>query len=113
MDPLWLDRERVDREITSIDFAALTFDNDLGVYCLQGDPFTGACAQRYSDGKLQSIIHHAVGLAHGITVVWFTNGKIHLYSEMVSDTPHGLHIEWDKDGNKVLEEHYRRGQLVV
>jgi len=113
MDPLWLDRERVDREVKSIDYGALAFDNDLGVYCLQGEPFTGACAQRYPDGKLQSIMHHAEGLAHGVTAVWFANGQIHLYSEMHSDTPHGLHIEWDKDGTRILEEHYRRGKLVV
>lgn len=112
MDLMWLDRERVDREIPSIAFGVLTFDNDLGVYCHDGEPFNGVCSQRYPDGKLQSLMHNAEGLATGITAAWYPSGQIMLYSEMHSDVQHGLHIEWDKDGSKTIEERYRRGQLI-
>ena len=112
MDPKWLDREGVDQAMTAIDFRELVFDNDLGVYCHGGEPFTGLSFRRSADGRLQSIVHYAEGLATGVTVVWYPGGQIKSYSEMHSDTLHGLHIEWAKDGAKTIEQRYRRGKLL-
>jgi len=57
MDAIWSDRDRVDREIESVDFSELVYDHEHGVYCYQGKRFAGAAIQRYPDGKLENIVH--------------------------------------------------------
>ncbi|MBI2806185.1 MAG: hypothetical protein HYX68_14485 [Planctomycetes bacterium] len=113
METKWLDREQIDRDIPSVPFAELNFDQDIGVYCHQGEPFTGVCSQRYPDGKLQSIIHNVLGTSSGVTAAWYPNGQIMLYSEMHADELHGMYIEWAKDGTKTTEQRYRRGNLIT
>ncbi len=113
MDPKWLDRDRIDNEIRAVDFSTLTYDHDFGIYCRDGEPFTGVSCRRHADGKLQGMMHHAEGQVTGVSVAWYPNGQIKLYSEMHSDTLHGLHLEWAKDGTKSAEQRYRRGELVI
>jgi antitoxin component YwqK of YwqJK toxin-antitoxin module len=112
VDPFWLDRDRVDREIKAVDFSELDYDPGLGLYCYRGEPFTGACLQRYPDGKLENVVQNIDGLTSGVTVVWHPNGRIKLYRELENDLRHGVWIEWAEDGTKVAEQRYHRGRLV-
>ncbi|MSQ94818.1 MAG: hypothetical protein EXR98_09720 [Gemmataceae bacterium] len=113
MDAKWLDRDRIDTEIRTVDFSTLIYDHDFGIYCCHGEPFTGVSCGRHADGKLQSIVHHAEGQITGVSVAWYPNGQIKHYSEMHSDTLHGLHMEWANDGTKSTEQRYRRGELLT
>jgi antitoxin component YwqK of YwqJK toxin-antitoxin module len=111
MDAIWLNRELIDGLVEGIDFKALKYDPDTGLYCLNGEPFTGVTKTRGPDGRLRSIGHHRDGVDHGISVAWYASGQIKLYSEMENDVYHGWHIEWDEDGSKRVEAHYTRGRL--
>ena len=112
MDPIWLNRDRADREVKGVDERKVKYDPDLGVYCYHGEPFTGVSIQRYSDGSLDSLVHLVDGVAHGVTVSWRLNGQIALYREMAHDVRHGLSIEWAEDGTKLSEANYHDGRLV-
>jgi antitoxin component YwqK of YwqJK toxin-antitoxin module len=112
MYPKWLDRARVEEEVSGVEFTALEYDPDTGQYCLDGAPFTGVCKTWGRDGSLQSLAHVQNGLAAGVSVAWHPNGQIRLYSEMSNDVYHGWHIEWDEDGTKRVEQYYQRGRLV-
>lgn len=109
---MWLDREAVDMLIEGIDFKALKYDPDTGQYCLNGEPFTGVTKTRWKDGSLRGLSHHKDGVDCGVSVAWYLNGQIHLYSEMEDDVYHGWHMEWSEDGAKHVEAHYTAGRLV-
>lgn len=109
MDEMWLDRDRVDRLIAGIDFSELEYDPDTGLYCLNGEPFTGVSKVRGELGNLEGLSHHKGGVEQGISVGWYPNGQIEVYSEMEDDVYHGWHIEWDEEGNKLVETHYTNG----
>ena len=110
MDPMWLNRNLADRLVEGVDFGALKYDPDTGVYCLNGEPFTGVTKERWPDGTLRGLGYLRDGVEHGVSVAWHPNGQIHLYSEMADDVYHGWHREWDEDGTKQVEEHYREGR---
>jgi antitoxin component YwqK of YwqJK toxin-antitoxin module len=110
MDPMWLDRDSVDRLVEGIDWEALTYDPDTGQYCLTGKPFTGVTKNRWRDGTLRSLGHHKDGVENGVSVAWYPNGQIKLYSEMEDDVYHGWHMEWSEDGAKRVEAHYTEGR---
>ena len=110
MDAMWFDRDSVDTLIEGVDFKALKYDPDTGLYCLNGEPFTGVSKTRGRDGRLQGLGYHKDGVERGVSVAWYANGQIHLYSEMEDDVYHGWHVEWNEDGTKRLETHYRHGR---
>src|SRR4051812_39496748 len=112
MDPSWLDRELVDQKLKGVDDSEVTYDQELGVYCYRGKPFTGVCIQRFPDERLNSVVHFVRGLAHGISAAWYPNGQIELYNEMAADVYHGLHLKWSEDGTKQVEERYHEGRLI-
>jgi hypothetical protein len=112
MDPIWLDRDRVDRELKTVDFADLTYDPGSGSYYHGDEPFCGNCSQRYGDGKLKNVGQFADGVENGVTVVWHPSGAIKTLSELEHGVRHGLLIEWAEDGNKISEKRFREGQLV-
>jgi hypothetical protein len=112
MDPKWLDRDRMDREIQGVEMAALGYSGRLGRYVVAGVPFTGACKRRGGDGLLAAVGHFKDGVPEGVSVSWYASGQIKIYSEMADDVYHGWHIEWDADGTKTVEEYYDRGRLV-
>jgi hypothetical protein len=109
MDPMWLDRDFVDKVVEGIDASALMYDPDTGLYCQHGEPFTGVTKTRWWNGKLRAISHLKNGVAHGLAVVWHANGQIREYSEMADDVLHGWHTEWNEDGSQLVEEHYTEG----
>lgn len=111
MEPMWHDRETVDRSIDGIAFTTLKYDPDTGLYCLNDVPFTGVTKTRFRDGTLRSLAHHENGVERGVTVKWHPNGKLHLYSEMEDDVFHGWHMEWSEDGILQVEAHYTEGRL--
>lgn len=112
MDPMWLDRKLVARKVKGVDFGELRYDQEFGVYCYQGRPFTGVSTQRSPDGQLESIVSYVNGLAHGIAVGWYPNGQIELYNEVACGVRNGLYIEWAEDGTKLVEERYKNGRLI-
>lgn len=112
MDPIWSDRERVDREFQSVDFDDLEYVPGAGQYYYRDEPFTGACVQRYADGKLENIVQMVEGVNAGVTVVWHPSGRIHLYRELHDGVLHGRDVEWAEDGTRAAEKYYREGVEV-
>lgn len=112
MDPIWLDRDRVDHELQLVDYGSLTYDPDMGLYLHHDEPFTGTCAQRYPDGKLENIVQMTNGLNCGVTVIWYDSGRVNIYSELRDGVRHGKFIEWAEDGVIVKERVYDQGRLT-
>src|SRR3954463_16378111 len=109
VDPMWLDRDLVGKIIEGVEFKELKYDPDNGLYCLNGEPFTGVSKTRGQTGKLDGLSQHKGGVEEGVSVGWYPNGQIEMYSEMEDDVYHGWHIEWEEDGTKRLETHYTMG----
>jgi uncharacterized protein (TIGR02996 family) len=107
---VWLDRDLVDRLVEAVDFTTLEYDPDLGLYCLNGEPFTGVTKTRERDGTLRAIGYQKDGLEYGLSVAWYPRGRIHLYSEMEADVYHGWHMEWNENGTKKVQAHYKMGR---
>jgi len=110
MDAMWLNRESVDQQLVGVDFTELRYDPDSGLYCHNGEPFTGVSKARAANGKLDGLAHHRAGVEEGVSVGWYPNGRIRVYSEMSDDVYHGWHIEWDEEGNKLVETHFTMGE---
>jgi hypothetical protein len=110
MDAKWFDRERIENEVTGIEFAALTYDPGFGHTCYNGEPFTGVSILRYPDGSLRSIVQYVNGLGQGVAVIWHPNGQLRTYREVESDVLHGVEIQWAPDGQKSSEERYIHGR---
>ena len=51
------------------------------------------------------------GVASGVSVGWHVNGWIARHSEKEDDGYHGWHLEWNEDGTKQVQAHYREGRL--
>lgn len=113
MDPMWLDRELVDRAVEGIDERLLKYDPDTGQYCLHGEPFTGVAKTRTPDGRLDGLSHLKDGVEQGVSVAWHPNGQIRCYSEMIDDVYEGWHFEWDEGGTKRVEERYSEGRKLT
>jgi hypothetical protein len=64
----WLDQAAADGRIQAVEFSALGYDDCEARYLLDGEPFTGYCAQRYPDGTLQCVYLLTDGIEHGHTV---------------------------------------------
>ena len=112
MNSIWSDRERVDREIQTVEYVQLEYDPDWGCYLSQEVPFTGFCVQRFPDGTLENVVQLQQGINHGVTVVWFSDGGMQLYRELQAGVLHGECIEWGEDGGKIVDEHYHEGRLI-
>jgi antitoxin component YwqK of YwqJK toxin-antitoxin module len=113
MDPMWLDRELVDRSVEGIDDRLLKYDPDTGQYCLQGEPFTGVAKTRKPDGRLDGLSHLKDGVECGLSVAWHSNGQIRCYSEMADDVFDGWHFEWDEDGTRRVADRYAAGRKIT
>jgi hypothetical protein len=57
MDPLWLDRELADRLVAGVAWEALEYDPGTGLYCRDGEPFTGVAKARWRHGILQAEVN--------------------------------------------------------
>ena len=114
MDAFWADRAEAERRLPAdaVDFDALDYDYDRSHYCLGGRPFTGFAVQRHSDGGLESVVTFRDGVEDGVTVGWYRSGQIEQYSEMRAESLHGIHREWDEDGELVTDEVYADGVRV-
>lgn len=112
MDPMWLDREKVDATLAGVEWGELRYDPSTGLYVVAGVPFTGACKRRYPDGALSAVGQFKGGVPAGPSASWYPGGQIKVYSEMLADIYDGWHIEWDADGTKRAEEYHERGRLV-
>jgi hypothetical protein len=112
VDPKWLSREVVHREIDAIDINALSYSDKLYAYCLHGEPYTGFCKWRYPGGELESVVHFDCGIESGVSVVWYPAGQIQRYAETNNGVLHGECIEWDESGSYRLIARYIRGRRV-
>jgi antitoxin component YwqK of YwqJK toxin-antitoxin module len=110
MDPMWLDRDLADKMEEGIAYEMLDYDEGIGVYYLNGDPFTGVTKLRGRDGKLEALSHFKGGVEYGVAVAWYPNGQIYLYNEMEGNACHGWHIEWNEDGTRRVESYYQHGR---
>ena len=83
MDDFWLNRDEVERRLPpdTIAFDTLTYDYEMAMYCLNGQPFTGFTVQRHPDGSLESVVTFRDGVEDGVSVVWFASGQIEQYAE--------------------------------
>jgi hypothetical protein len=109
----WLDREEVARRLPpeAVDFGTLDYDPDYGHYCrADGQPFTGVCFTRWSNGGLESVVHFVGGLAEGVSVAWEFDGGIKLYREMARDVVDGLEVLWGADGQVRSRAWFVRGR---
>jgi antitoxin component YwqK of YwqJK toxin-antitoxin module len=112
MNPFWADRAQVSDELKPVEFSDLDYDEGLGLYLYQGNEFTGACSQRYSDGGLENVVQMVEGTASGVTVGWYPDGRIKFYRELSRGVRHGKWLEWAEDGSLVSERRYERGRSV-
>ncbi|OAI40983.1 hypothetical protein AYO40_00445 [Planctomycetaceae bacterium SCGC AG-212-D15] len=112
MDPIWLDRDRVDQEVPAVDYQDLRHNQTFGLDYYSGKPFTGYCRERYPNGTLASVVQLVRGLNAGVTVAWHPNGQIASYGELQDGVRHGLLIEWNEEGAKVYEKQYHDGRLL-
>lgn len=106
MDDFWFDRADVEKRLPpdTIDFDSLTYDYDMALYCLVGQPFTGFTVQRHPDGTLESVVTYRDGVADGVSVGWFASGQIEQYTETRGEMLHGLNREWSEDGKLTTDE---------
>ena len=62
-------------ELPRVDFEELDLgDNQLMFW--KGKPFTGIAVEFFSDGTLQSEVHHLNGLEHGSNREWDASGRL-------------------------------------
>jgi hypothetical protein len=107
VDDSWLDRSLVDRRIDGPLFSKLTYDPELGHDCFRGEPFTGFCKYRYRDGTLEAVSQFEGGVEHGVSVAWYPNGQVKLYTEIEYEARSGDHLEWNEDGSVKVRERYK------
>ncbi len=109
----WADRDAVDQRIPSVGYDDLDYDDGADQYLLRDVPFTGFCAARYPDGKLESLTEFTDGGDHGRGAMWYRNGQIHRYVETARSVYHGWVAEWDQDGKLLKLGLYESGLLVA
>jgi hypothetical protein len=112
MDPIWLDRDQVDRDLRAVRYEELEYDPTSGSYRHEGKPFNGSTAERCPDGKLACMSQYRDGVPNGVAASWHPDGQIESYSELEHGARHGVFVQWDEQGNRVAEKQYRDGRLV-
>jgi antitoxin component YwqK of YwqJK toxin-antitoxin module len=90
----------------------LEYDEDSGIYLLEGQPFSGVAFKNSPAGWLQSEQAFRQGLPWGDGRSWFGPGRLATESESVGGVWHGSRREWHENGQLALEEECELGITI-
>ncbi|VTS06064.1 toxin-antitoxin system YwqK family antitoxin [Tuwongella immobilis] len=87
----------------------LDYDEDLGVYTFNGEPFTGLAFQSGPGGWIRSDEEYRDGLPWGVSRTWHSSTQLASESRTVGGVWHGPRREWHPTGQLALEEELEFG----
>lgn len=84
-----------------------------GLYCLDGNPFTGVVEHFSNDGWIEVEEEYQDGLLSGVKREWHRQGVLRLEAACAFGARHGRCREWDDSSRLVAEEFYEFGIRVT
>lgn len=78
----------------------------------RGKPFTGIGYLLYKNGKLKNEIEMVAGLKHGVGNVYDFEGNLSATNKYIDDLYHGEQIYLTKDGKRIRESYYKKGNFI-
>jgi antitoxin component YwqK of YwqJK toxin-antitoxin module len=77
----------------------------------QTNTFSGIMVERFPDGSYKSRSSIAVGLLHGLSEGWHTNGHKQVAEHFTNGIAHGLRTKWDENGKLLSQTMIVAGNL--
>ncbi len=78
-------------------------------YLYGNQPFTGVARDRLPSGAVVVETQFVDGAKQGASTEWFPTGQVRQVCNYMLNMPHGKLIEYDSDGNTVLEAEFEYG----
>jgi antitoxin component YwqK of YwqJK toxin-antitoxin module len=85
----------------------------IGVYLLNGLPFTGTAYEQDENGKRVCEIPFVAGKEQGLSHAFFSSGRFSQETPYVAGKKHGTEFEWFEDGQVRQERVFEFGVMMT
>ncbi len=97
-------------EPPSVPFGKL--ENKSGVFCLDGNPFTGMATDKHPNAQLRAKYPFDEGRMHGTAREWWDNAQPSTETEYDHGQRHGEARQWNREGQLLREQIWSHDKVL-